>query len=91
MAAVDTIEIAYNIRIFIQLSAKQQSIYNRVIQQIVTPNEREPKRPQINNLNTVQLPVSDIKAKKDSRTKTVLRKIEKGQDITKINIKYRYK
>lgn len=39
MAAVDTIEIAYNIRIFIQLSAKQQSIYNRVIQQIVTPNE----------------------------------------------------
>lgn len=64
MAAVDTIEIAYNIRIFIQLSAKQQSIYNRVIQQIMTPNEREPERPQINNLNTVQLPVSDIKAKK---------------------------
>lgn len=72
---VNTIEIAYNIRIFIQISAKQQSIYNRVVQQIVTPNEQEPERPQINNLNTVQLPVADIKAKKDSRTKTVLRKI----------------
>lgn len=71
--SVHTIEIAYNIRIFIQLSAKQQSIYNRVEQQIVTPNERESERPQINNLNTVQLPVSDIK--EDRRTKTVLRKI----------------
>lgn len=64
MTDVDTIEIAYNIRIFIQLSAKQQSIYNRVVRQNVTPNEQEPERPQINNLNTVQLPVADIKAKK---------------------------
>lgn len=64
MTAVDTIEIAYNIRIFIQLSAKQQSIYNRVVRQIATPNEQEPERPQINNLNTVQLPEAGIKAKK---------------------------
>lgn len=74
MTAVDTIEIAYNIRIFIQLSAKQQSIYNRVVRQIATPNEQEPERPQINNLNTVQLPEADIKAK-NSGTKTVLKKI----------------
>lgn len=31
MANIVTMEIAYNIRIFIQLSAKQQNIYNSTV------------------------------------------------------------
>lgn len=60
MENIVTMEIAYNIRIFIQLSAKQQNIYNSMTK-VVTPNEQVPERPQINNLNTVQLPMSDNK------------------------------
>lgn len=33
---IATMEIEYNIRIFIQLSAKQQHIYNSTVWQIVT-------------------------------------------------------
>lgn len=31
---------------------------------IVTPNEKVPERPQINNLNTGQLPVTDNKPRR---------------------------
>lgn len=44
MANIVTMEIAYNIRIFIQLSAKQQNIYKQYsMTKIVTPNEQVPE------------------------------------------------
>lgn len=63
MANIVTMEIVYNIRIFIQLSAKQQNIYNSTVWQ-KNGSEQVPERPQINNLNTVQLPVTDNKARR---------------------------
>lgn len=68
MSDIVTMEIAYNIRIFIQLSAKQQNIYNK-FDKTVTSNEQVPERPQINNLNTVQLPVCDNKPNKQRNRK----------------------
>ena len=64
MENILTVEIAYIIRIFIQLSAKQKNIYNIQYDKIVTPNEEVPERPQINNLNTVKLPVTDNKPRR---------------------------
>lgn len=42
---------------------------------MVTPNEQVPERPQINNLNTVQLPVTDNRPR-NSKTKTAEKNIK---------------
>ena len=85
-------EIAYNIRIFIQLSAKQQNIYNSTAWQKKCDTKWVPERPQINKLNTVQLPVTDNKPRRQWNINCAEKNIKKkGRDIIKINIKYRYK
>lgn len=84
MANIVTMEIAYNIRIFIQLSAKQQNIYKQYgLTKIVTPNEQVPERPQINNLNTVQLPVTDNKARRQWNKNCAEKNIKKDKTLPK--------